>query len=409
MRSAFARRFRRSPSATREPAQSRKDNQQEPAFFSAPSAQPFFSPAAVQRKCAGCEAEEKSVKRMNASPEEEKKLHRMSAPEEEKKVARSPEEKKEEHVQRTADKQEEDKSVHRKADAREEKTVSRQEAGHAAAPAAYIHSLDGKGSALPDSTQQFFAEKMGADFSGVKIHTGHDAEHSAREVNAKAYTVDKHIVFNSGQFNPDSADGRRLLAHELTHVMQNGEATELQRKVLDPEKDQETGITLTGTATRARDKKAFGSCEGVSVEGLTEFTPLPSSFKVQATKKTATDCDECTAPDCIVATGTVISTFRSTITVTLPPVPDGLSACETAAVRRFINTTLRNHEQQHVAAFKTYNGTVRTPFTYTGCKSGLQDYVQSIHEGLDSSRSASAIAASDALDPFVRAIPCNCD
>jgi hypothetical protein len=61
---------------------------------------------------------------------------------------------------------------------------------------------------------------FGRDFSGVRLHTGMAAAQSARDVNAHAYTVGNEIVFGAGQFSPDTHEGRLLLAHELTHVVQ---------------------------------------------------------------------------------------------------------------------------------------------------------------------------------------------
>jgi len=63
-------------------------------------------------------------------------------------------------------------------------------------------------------------QRFGHDFSQVRVHTGTAAEQSARDVNAHAYTVGHNIVFGSGRFAPGTHDGRRLLAHELTHVVQ---------------------------------------------------------------------------------------------------------------------------------------------------------------------------------------------
>ncbi|MEJ7766430.1 MAG: DUF4157 domain-containing protein, partial [Chitinophagaceae bacterium] len=120
----------------------------------------------------------------------------------------------------------EDKQVNR-TDAPEEegeKKLSKKEASTSqidtASTSAYIHSLNGKGQALPGSSQQFFGERMNNDFSEVRIHTGSEAEQSATAINAKAYTVDNHIVFNQGQYSPSSGEGKKLLAHELTHVVQ---------------------------------------------------------------------------------------------------------------------------------------------------------------------------------------------
>ena len=73
--------------------------------------------------------------------------------------------------------------------------------------------------------------RFGRDFGGVKIHHDSRADVSARAVDAHAYTVGNHIVFRFGRFSPNSETGRRLLAHELTHVVQQGAApASLQRK-----------------------------------------------------------------------------------------------------------------------------------------------------------------------------------
>jgi hypothetical protein len=69
------------------------------------------------------------------------------------------------------------------------------------------------------------------DFSGVRVHTDNRADQSARAVNALAYTVGHDIVFSAGQYNPASTQGQRLMAHELTHVIQqsDGQLSRLQR------------------------------------------------------------------------------------------------------------------------------------------------------------------------------------
>lgn len=69
------------------------------------------------------------------------------------------------------------------------------------------------------------------DLTAVRIHTGTQAAASARAVNARAYTVGNDIVFNSGQYQPQSFEGRHLLAHELTHVAQQAQSATLQRSV----------------------------------------------------------------------------------------------------------------------------------------------------------------------------------
>ncbi|CAH1388056.1 eCIS core domain-containing protein [Candidatus Nitrotoga sp. M5] len=97
--------------------------------------------------------------------------------------------------------------------------------GHAAgnldiAPPIVDHVLSASGSPLDPALQQDMGQRFGHDFSQVRVHTGLAAEQSARDVNAHAYTVGNNIVFGADRFVPGSHEGKRLLAHELTHVVQ---------------------------------------------------------------------------------------------------------------------------------------------------------------------------------------------
>lgn len=78
----------------------------------------------------------------------------------------------------------------------------------------------GGGRALDEPTRSFMESRLGADFGDVRVHTGAKATEAARSVQAHAYTVGSDLVFQDGQFNPSSTDGRKMLAHELTHVVQ---------------------------------------------------------------------------------------------------------------------------------------------------------------------------------------------
>src|SRR5687768_1142561 len=84
----------------------------------------------------------------------------------------------------------------------------------------YIGSLNSKGESLPAGTRSFFEPRFGHDFSNVKVHTDNIAAKSAQSVNALAYTSGNNIVFNSGQYSPGTDSGKKLLGHELTHVIQ---------------------------------------------------------------------------------------------------------------------------------------------------------------------------------------------
>jgi outer membrane protein OmpA-like peptidoglycan-associated protein len=86
-----------------------------------------------------------------------------------------------------------------------------------------ISSIRGGGYPLPESVRGFFEPRFGYDFSHVRIHTGSRAGESAKAVNALAYTVGRDIVFGAGQYSPETESGKKLIAHELTHVVQQNE------------------------------------------------------------------------------------------------------------------------------------------------------------------------------------------
>lgn len=103
-------------------------------------------------------------------------------------------------------------------------------AGQAASPQleSKLSSSAGKGNSLDANTNALMGGKFGADFSHIKIHTDNDAVNMNREINARAFTVGSDIYFNKGQYNPASPDGKHLLAHELTHTLQQGAGSSQQ-------------------------------------------------------------------------------------------------------------------------------------------------------------------------------------
>ena len=78
---------------------------------------------------------------------------------------------------------------------------------------------------LSTATRYFMERRFGWDFSRLRVHTDEAAAQSARAINANAYTVGHHVVFGTGQFAPTTHEGRRLIAHELTHVLQQSDAS----------------------------------------------------------------------------------------------------------------------------------------------------------------------------------------
>jgi hypothetical protein len=102
--------------------------------------------------------------------------------------------------------------------------------------------LRSSGQPLDRATRALMETRFGRDFSQVRIHTGGDADRSARDINARAYTVGNNIVFGASQFSQRTHEGQRLLAHELTHVVQQRSANpKIQR---DPTCKPETSTSL---------------------------------------------------------------------------------------------------------------------------------------------------------------------
>ncbi|MBC7947053.1 MAG: DUF4157 domain-containing protein [Chitinophagaceae bacterium] len=98
-----------------------------------------------------------------------------------------------------------------------------------------IESSAGKGKALPKNTLHEMNASFGTDFSGVRIHMDSDAIAMNSELQAQAFTHGQDIYFNSGKYAPENSQGKFLLAHELTHVVQQNDGlqeTDIQRKVI---------------------------------------------------------------------------------------------------------------------------------------------------------------------------------
>ena len=117
---------------------------------------------------------------------------------------------------------------------KEEHPLRREPAGGgmdgSVAPPIVHEVLNSPGRPLDRATHDFMASRFGADFGNVRIHTDAQAAQSAAMVTARAYTVGHEVVFGAGQYDPAREDGRRLLAHELSHVVQQGGADNIVRR-----------------------------------------------------------------------------------------------------------------------------------------------------------------------------------
>jgi hypothetical protein len=116
-------------------------------------------------------------------------------------------------------------SIQRKCAACEEEDKVRMKSdalasGATTAPSSVDNAISSGGQPLDKSTKNFMESRMGYDFSNVKIHNDSSAHRSSKEINALAFTHGNHIVFGSGQYQPNTNSGKKLLAHELAHVVQ---------------------------------------------------------------------------------------------------------------------------------------------------------------------------------------------
>jgi Domain of unknown function (DUF4157) len=97
---------------------------------------------------------------------------------------------------------------------------------------ANINALRGGGQPLPESVRAFYEPRFGQDFSQVRVHTNANAAKAAHAVNARAFTVGRDVIFGAGEYMPET--GNRLLAHELTHVMQQNRSDVVRRNPKEP-------------------------------------------------------------------------------------------------------------------------------------------------------------------------------
>jgi len=119
-----------------------------------------------------------------------------------------------------------------------------------AVPPSVGEALSGSGQALDAATRDFMESRFSQDFSRVRVHTGAAAEKSSRALGARAYTVGEQVVFGANQFAPNTSEGKRLLAHELTHVVQQSgggaESAVIQRDLaIEPPQPNAVAVALT--------------------------------------------------------------------------------------------------------------------------------------------------------------------
>ena len=169
----------------------------------------------MEKPCTACQKDE--VEMLQAMPlagQITPLVQREAAPEEEEEVQREAAPEEEEQVQREAAPEEEEEIQTKRADGGSSHLCSILDA--------QIKSLKGRGDPLPGTVRNFFEPRFGCDFSHVHVHTDPQAMATARSLNAQAFTIGRDVVLGSGRSSMHTEGGKRLLAHELTHVVQQG-------------------------------------------------------------------------------------------------------------------------------------------------------------------------------------------
>jgi hypothetical protein len=128
-------------------------------------------------------------------------------------------------------------------------------------PSVISRGRSGGGHPLDGDTRLFMESRFGRDFGGVRIHTDGGAAESARAIGAVAYTVGNRIVFGAGHYSPQTNHGRRLLAHELTHTLQqsNSSFAPVGRVIIPV---IHTGVEGIVQMTGECDGKSYRNCSG---------------------------------------------------------------------------------------------------------------------------------------------------
>ena len=155
-----------------------------------------------------------------------------------------------------------------------------------------IEKSSGKGNKLSRNTLSAMNQFFGADFSNVHIHTDSEAVLLNKKLGAQAFTQGRDIYFNSGKYNDDTADGRQLLAHELTHVIQQGFASsgkKVQRLPesflgdLNPFTEEEALVAGAGEGSAGNDQQAVGGAFDSLRSLLGDVIPVPLALPAWTT------------------------------------------------------------------------------------------------------------------------------
>jgi hypothetical protein len=191
------------------------------------------------------------------------------------------------------------------------KRVQAGDAGQTAAPPIVGELLRSPGQPLDAATRSFMEPRFGYDFSRVRVHTGAVAEESARDVNAHAYTVGHNVVFGAGRFAPETHAGRLLIAHELTHVVQQSGMDGIRVGESDKKRGQSNSL-----ASPSFDPSSLKS--GVALQRAPirrpDIKPIPALAPLEVVAREVAELVLKNYSDKGIAAGPVLTAVRDTAT-----------------------------------------------------------------------------------------------
>ncbi|MGH8547071.1 MAG: eCIS core domain-containing protein [Methylococcales bacterium] len=189
--------------------------------------------------------------------------------------------------------------------------------------------LESRGEPLDGPTQSFMEVRFGHDFSNVRVHSDYMAAASARAVNARAYTVGSDIVFATGQYSSATRSGRELLAHELTHVVQQTGWTGASTANLTMEREADA---VAGDVARGRVVPRIAAAQPIALARKPGGEPLPPAEPISREEHGRLTIGFGEAMDLVTAW---YRSDRATAPKTLPPQRTRLSRkVEVAGVNR---------------------------------------------------------------------------
>ncbi len=372
--------------------------------------------------------EEKPVQKKDDKGKEEEKLQKKSEPEKEEDTAVQ---KKEEPEKKPAadevlkEEKEEKKGGAPAVMAKENNGGGAQEGS--AQLAQQLKDQRGDGAPLPRDVRNEMGDSIGADFGNVRIHTGEKATALSNELGAQAFTHGNDVYFNSGKYDTDSSAGKHLLAHELTHVVQQGAAPAIEGKPSSASAAHSTPGVQREISTPLPEGVEPGKKSKIAKFPIGDFTVV-----VKPDRK-ATKADKVPANNAKTNGGISVSfslkynkqkriesvTISKKLTIQTIYGKKATSSSDSAYGRGHIKAdkdaghgTLGFHEGSHGTDFMEYVKShpfpeivIETPVTKKEFKELKKNWKEEFKTYVDDMHSTSKAATDDVTDPPVPAVP----